>query len=127
MILLSRIITNLQLPARTTSRYVSLLDGWYQTATPARPTPTRAPAAVRDTTRRTILDQGDLTMRIRNILIKVAAVAVVASGLYYGLEVYPQKQFHAGLDETLAALPPGTAASSKGAHYSVLSRQAVIT
>jgi hypothetical protein len=63
-----------------------------------------------------------------SIVIAAVAVAAFAAGAgYYGLEVYPQQQFRAGLDQTIANLPPGTTATFKDAHYSVLSHLATVT
>jgi hypothetical protein len=63
-----------------------------------------------------------------SVVIAVAGVLVLAAGgAYYGHEVYLQRQFRAGLDQTLASLPAGTTATYKDAHYSVLSKQAVVT
>jgi hypothetical protein len=63
-----------------------------------------------------------------SVAVAVAGVLILAAGGgYYGLEVYPQQKFRAGLDQTLAALPPHTIATYKDAHYSVLSHQAVVT
>jgi hypothetical protein len=63
-----------------------------------------------------------------SVVVTVAGVLVLAAGgAYYGHEVYLQRQFRAGLDQTLASLPAGTTATYKDAHYSVLSKQAVIT
>lgn len=62
------------------------------------------------------------------VVVAVAGVLILAAGGgYYGLEVYPQQRFRAGLDQTLATLPPGTAATFKDAQYSVLSHQVVVT
>src|SRR5271165_1913994 len=64
----------------------------------------------------------------RSVVAAVAGVLVLAvGGGYYALEVYPQQRFRAGLNQTLAALPAGTTATYKGAHYAVLSHQAVVT
>lgn len=57
----------------------------------------------------------------------LVVLALAGGGLYYGLEVYPQQQFRAGLDQALATLPPGTTATYQTAHYSLLSHQAVVT
>jgi hypothetical protein len=63
-----------------------------------------------------------------SVVIAVAGVLVLAAGgAYYGHEVYLQRQFRAGLDQTLATLPAGTTATYKDAHYSVVSKQAVVT
>jgi hypothetical protein len=63
-----------------------------------------------------------------SVVIAVAGVLVLAAGgAYYGHEVYLQRQFRAGLDQTLATLPAGTTATYKDAHYSVLSKHAVVT
>jgi hypothetical protein len=63
-----------------------------------------------------------------SVVIAVAGVLVLAAGgAYYGHEVYLQRQFRAGLDQTLASLPAGTTATYKDAHYSVVSKQAVVT
>jgi hypothetical protein len=54
-------------------------------------------------------------------------LVLAAAGGYYGIEIYPQQRFRAGLDQTLAALPYHATATYKDAHYSLLSRQAVVT
>ena len=64
-------------------------------------------------------------MRI-SIVIAVLAI-LVAGGSYYGLEVYPQQTFRRGLDQSIATLPPGTTASYKDAHYTVMSHKAIVT
>jgi hypothetical protein len=69
----------------------------------------------------------NLPMRT-SIVVAVAAVLVAAAGGgYYVLEVLPKQQLRAGLDQALAALPPGTTATYKDATYSPVSRQAVVT
>jgi hypothetical protein len=66
-------------------------------------------------------------MRVSIVAGVVAVVAVVAGGAYYGLEVYPQQAFRAGLDQTLRTLPPGTTATYQDAHYAPVSREATVT
>ena len=66
-------------------------------------------------------------MRPSIVIATLVVLGLAGGGGYYGLEVYPQQQFRAGLDQALATLPPGTTASYKTAHYSVLSHQAVVT
>jgi hypothetical protein len=66
-------------------------------------------------------------MRTPIIAASVAVLALAAAGGYYLLEVFPQHQFRAALDQTLASLPPGTTATYKDAHYSTVSHQAVLT
>jgi hypothetical protein len=66
-------------------------------------------------------------MRTPIIAASVAVLALAAAGGYYFLEVFPQRQFRAGLDQALASLPPGTTATYKDAHYSTVSHQAVLT
>jgi hypothetical protein len=66
-------------------------------------------------------------MRTSVVFVALVVVGVAGGGGYYGLEVYPQQQFRAGLDQALATLPPGTTASYKTAHYSLLSHEAVVT
>src|SRR5271157_3943110 len=66
-------------------------------------------------------------MRTSVVIAVVGVLALAAGGAYYGLEVHPQQQFRADLDQTLATLPAGTTATYKDAHYSVLSKQAVVT
>ncbi len=62
------------------------------------------------------------------VVVAVAGVLILAAGGgYYGVEVYPQQKFRAGLDQALATLPPHTSATYQDAHYSVLSHQAVVT
>jgi hypothetical protein len=66
-------------------------------------------------------------MRTTVVVAVTGVLILAAGGGYYGLEVYPQQRFRAGLDQTLATLPPGTAATFKDAQYSVLSHHAVVT
>jgi hypothetical protein len=66
-------------------------------------------------------------MRPSIVIAAVVVLGFAAAGGYYGLEVSPQRRFRAGLDQALATLPPGTTATYKSAHYSVLLRQAVVT
>jgi len=66
-------------------------------------------------------------MRPSIVIATLVVVGLAAGGAYYGLEVYSQQQFRAGLDQALATLPPGTTASYKTAHYSILSHEAVVT
>jgi hypothetical protein len=66
-------------------------------------------------------------MRPSIVIATLVVLGLAAGGVYYGLEVYPQQQFRAGLDQALATLPPGTTASYKTAHYSILSHQALVT
>ncbi len=66
-------------------------------------------------------------MRATVVIAVTCVLIIAAGGGYYGLEVYPHQRFRAGLDQTLATLPPGTAATFKDAQYSVLSHQAVVT
>jgi hypothetical protein len=66
-------------------------------------------------------------MRTSVVVGTLAILGLAAGGGYYGLEVYPQQLFRTGLDQALATLPPGTTASYKTAHYSVLAHQAVVT
>jgi len=66
-------------------------------------------------------------MRAWIVIALLVVLVAAAGGAWYGLEVYPQQQFRAGLAEALATLPPGTTATYKTAHYSPLSRQAVVT
>lgn len=63
-----------------------------------------------------------------SVVVAVAGVLIVAAGgAWFGLEVYLQQRFRAGLDQALATLPPGTTATYKTAHYSLLSHRAVVT
>ena len=66
-------------------------------------------------------------MRPSIVIATLVVLGLAAGGGYYGLEVYPQQQFRASLDQALATLPPGTTASYKTAHYSLLSHKAVVT
>lgn len=66
-------------------------------------------------------------MRTSVVIAAAGVLVLVAGGAYYGHEIYLQRQFRAGLDQTLATLPAGTTATYKDAHYSVLSKQAVVT
>jgi hypothetical protein len=66
-------------------------------------------------------------MRTSVVVATLVVLGLAAGGAYYGLEVYPQQQFRTGLDQALATLPPGTTASYKTAHYSILSHEAVVT
>ncbi len=66
-------------------------------------------------------------MRTSIVVAVVGVLALAAGGGYYGLEVYPQQRFRAGLDQTLATLPPGTTARYKDAHYSIPSGEAVVS
>jgi hypothetical protein len=66
-------------------------------------------------------------MRPSIVIATLVVLGLAAGGGYYGFEVYPQRQFRAGLDQALATLPPGTTASYKTAHYSILSNQTVVT
>jgi hypothetical protein len=54
-------------------------------------------------------------------------ILALAAGGYYGFDLYSQRRFHAGLDQALATLPPGTTATYQDARYAVLSRRAVVT
>jgi hypothetical protein len=69
----------------------------------------------------------ELRMRAWMVIAVAAVLGVAAAGSYYGLEIYPQQLFRENLDRTLATLPPGTTATYKTAHYSVLSHRAVVT
>jgi hypothetical protein len=69
----------------------------------------------------------NISMRKPIVAAWVAVLALVAAAAYYLLEVFPQHQFRAGLDQALASLPPGTTAAYKEAHYSPVSHQAVVT
>jgi hypothetical protein len=66
-------------------------------------------------------------MRTPIVAAAVVLLALAAGGGYYGLEIFPQQPFRAGLDQALASLPPGTNAAYKDAHYSTVTRQAVVT
>ena len=66
-------------------------------------------------------------MRPSIVIATLVVLGLAAGGGYYGLEVYPQQQFRAGLDQALATLPPGTTASYKTAHYSILAHRAEVT
>ncbi len=66
-------------------------------------------------------------MRTSVVVATLVVLGLAAGGGYYGLEVYPQQQFRAGLDRALATLPPGTTASYQTARYSLLSHEAVVT
>ena len=66
-------------------------------------------------------------MRTSIVVAVVGVLALAAGGGYYRLEVYPQQRFRAGLDQTLATLPPGTTARYKDAHYSIPSGEAVVS
>jgi hypothetical protein len=66
-------------------------------------------------------------MRMSVMVAVSGALVLAAGGAYYGLEVYPQQRFRAGIDQTVATLPAGTTATYKDAHYTVLSRHAVVT
>jgi hypothetical protein len=59
------------------------------------------------------------------LLIGIAILAI--GGAWYGFEIWPQQQFRAGLDRTLATLPPGITATYRNATYSVPTRHAVVT
>ncbi len=61
--------------------------------------------------------QGNISMRTSVVVATLVVLGFAAGGAYYGLEVYPQQQFRAGLDQSLATLPPGTQASYQTAHY----------
>ncbi len=66
-------------------------------------------------------------MRMPVIAATVGVLAIAAGGLYYEFEIYPQRQFRAGLDQALLNLPPGTTVTYQDAHYSVASRVAVVS
>jgi hypothetical protein len=66
-------------------------------------------------------------MRPSIVIAAVVVLGFAAGGGYYGLEVFPQQRFRAGLDQALATLPPGTTATYKTARYSVLMHQAIVT
>ena len=62
------------------------------------------------------------------IIAAAAGVAVLAAGgIYYGVEIYPQRQLRAGIDQMLTKLPPGTTVTYNDARYSVASRTVVIS
>jgi hypothetical protein len=64
---------------------------------------------------------------MRRILVAAVAGIVVAGGAYYGLFVVPSQQFRAGLDQTIANLPPGYSAHYGSARFSLLSHTAIVT
>jgi hypothetical protein len=66
-------------------------------------------------------------MRPSIVIATLVVLGLAAGGGYYGLEVYPQQQFRAGLDQALATLPPGTTASYKTAHYSIPAHRAEVS
>jgi hypothetical protein len=66
-------------------------------------------------------------MRTWIVIAVLVVLAAAGGGGYYALDVYPQQQFRTGLDQALATLPPNTTATYKTAHYSVMSRRAVVT
>jgi hypothetical protein len=66
-------------------------------------------------------------MRTSIVVATLAVLGLAAAGGYYGLEVFPEQQFRAGLDQALATLPRNTTVTYKTAHYSVLSHHAVVT
>ena len=66
-------------------------------------------------------------MRISVLSVTAGSLLVLLGGGYYATEVYPRMVLHAALDQTFAALPPGTTAVYQDARYSLVSRQATIT
>ena len=56
-----------------------------------------------------------------------AAALVVAGSSYYGLVIWPQQRFQAGLDQWVEKLPPGYAAHYENAHYSIWSGHATLS
>src|SRR5271170_7673168 len=64
---------------------------------------------------------------MRRIWIAVAAVVILGGAAYYGLFVVPSQQLRAGLDQTIATMPPGWTVKYGGANYSLLSHTATIT
>jgi len=57
----------------------------------------------------------------------LGGLGLAAGGGYYGLEIYPEQQFRAALDQSIARLPPGVTVTYATAHYSVLSHLATVT
>ena len=66
-------------------------------------------------------------MRLPIIAATAGIAVLVAGGVYYGLEMYPQRQLRASIDQMLTRLPPGTTVTYKDARYSVATRTAVIS
>jgi hypothetical protein len=66
-------------------------------------------------------------MRTPILAAAIAVLAVAGGAAYYGLQIFPGREFRSGLDQALASLPPGTTASYKDAKYSPVTRQAVLT
>jgi hypothetical protein len=66
-------------------------------------------------------------MRFSILAAAAVGLALVAGGAYYGLHTYSGQEFRSGLDQAIAALPPGTSATYKDATYSPVTHQAVVT
>jgi hypothetical protein len=63
---------------------------------------------------------------MRKLGLWIAAGALAAGGLYYGVFVYPQQRFKTELDLAIRQLPPGSSAGYKDAHYAFLSGNATL-
>jgi hypothetical protein len=59
--------------------------------------------------------------------IAVAVAVILGAAAYYGLFVVPSQQLRAGLDQTIATLPPGYTVKYGGARFSLFTHTAVIT
>jgi len=64
---------------------------------------------------------------MRRTWIAVAAAIILGGAAYFGLFVVPSQQLRAGLDLTIATLPPGYTVKYGGARFSLLTHTAVIT
>jgi hypothetical protein len=61
------------------------------------------------------------------LLFGAVGIVILGAGAYYGVAVYPNHQFRAGLDQALAKLPPGYTVTYGGARYSLSTRTAELT
>jgi hypothetical protein len=63
---------------------------------------------------------------MRKIVIAAVVILILGGGAYYGLTIYPNQQFRAALDRTIAELPPGYTVKYGAATYGATNHRAEI-